>query len=156
MSTVDSLLLLVSSAVVKDIYLNYMKPNASNQQVKRMSFGVTTVLGILVFLMALDPPNLLIWLNLFSFGGLEAAFIWPVVMGLYWKYGNKYGALASMLTGVLSYILFSTYHPNPLGMHTVVVPILLSFAAFVGISLMTKTESYQFPVSVVEHEKKGV
>lgn len=156
MSTVDSLLLLVSSAVVKDIYLNYMKPDASNQQVKRMSFGVTTVLGILVFLMALDPPNLLIWLNLFSFGGLEAAFIWPVVMGLYWKYGNKYGALASMLTGVLSYILFSTYHPNPLGMHTVVVPILLSFAAFVGISLMTKTESYQFPVSVVEHEKKGV
>lgn len=114
------------------------------------------MLGILVFLMALDPPNLLIWLNLFSFGGLEAAFIWPVVMGLYWKYGNKYGALASMLTGVLSYILFSTYHPNPLGMHTVVVPILLSFAAFVGISLMTKTESYQFPVSVVEHEKKGV
>lgn len=156
MSTVDSLLLLVSSAVVKDIYLNYMKPDASHQQVKRMSFGVTTVLGILVFLMALDPPNLLIWLNLFSFGGLEAAFIWPVVMGLYWKYGNKYGALASMLTGVLSYILFSTYHPNPLGMHTVVVPILLSFAAFVGISLMTKTESYHFPVSALEHEKKGV
>src|SRR5699024_2556610 len=32
MSTVDSLLLLVSSTVIKDVYLNYIKPKASNQQ----------------------------------------------------------------------------------------------------------------------------
>ena len=65
MSTVDSLLLLVSSAVVKDVYLNYIQPKASNQRVKNLSFGVTTVLGVLVFLIALSPPDLIIWLNLF-------------------------------------------------------------------------------------------
>ena len=138
MSTVDSLLLLVSSAVVKDVYLNYIKPDASNQTVKNMSFGVTAILGVLVFLMALSPPDLIIWLNLFSFGGLEAAFIWPVVMGLYWRTGNKYGAISSMIVGVGSYILFHLYYPNPFGVHTVVLPIILSLVAFIVGSLLGK------------------
>lgn len=138
MSTVDSLLLLVSSAVVKDVYLNYIKPDASNQTVKNMSFGVTAILGGLVFLMALSPPDLIIWLNLFSFGGLEAAFIWPVVMGLYWRTGNKYGAISSMIVGVGSYILFHLYYPNPFGVHTVVLPIILSLVAFIVGSLLGK------------------
>lgn len=138
MSTVDSLLLLVSSAVVKDVYLNYIQPNATNQRVKNLSFGVTTVLGILVFLIALSPPDLIIWLNLFSFGGLEAAFIWPVVMGLYWRTGNKYGAISSMIVGVGSYMIVHLYFPNPFGIHTVVLPILLSLVAFVIGSIIGK------------------
>jgi len=138
MSTVDSLLLLVSSAVVKDVYLNYIKPDASNQRVKNLSFGVTTVLGVLVFLIALSPPDLIIWLNLFSFGGLEAAFIWPVVMGLYWRSGNKYGAIASMVVGVGSYMIIHLYFPNPFGIHTVVLPILFSLVAFVLGSMIGK------------------
>jgi sodium/pantothenate symporter len=137
MSTVDSLLLLVSSAVVKDVYINYIRPNASEGTIKKMSFGVTTVLGILVILMAISPPDLLIWLNLFSFGGLEAAFIWPVVLGLYWQRGNKFGAITSMLAGTGSYIFIHLYFPNPFGMHTVTLPIVLSFIVFIAVSLMT-------------------
>ncbi len=137
MSTVDSLLLLVSSAVVKDVYLNYIKPDASEGRVKKLSLTVTAVLGILVCLMALSPPDLIIWLNLFSFGGLEAAFIWPVVLGLYWTRGNKHGAISSMITGVVSYILFYTYYPNAFGMNTVIMPIILSFAAYMLISMLT-------------------
>ncbi|MFD2924856.1 sodium/pantothenate symporter [Halobacillus naozhouensis] len=139
MSTVDSLLLLVSSSVVKDIYINYIKPDASHQRVKSLSFGVTTVLGILVFLMALNPPDLLIWLNLFAFGGLEATFIWPVVMGLYWKTGNKYGALSSMAVGIGSYIIIDLFFTSPFGMHSVVLPVIFSFIAYVVVSLATKS-----------------
>lgn len=141
MSTVDSLLILVSSTIVKDIYINYLKPDATEKQIKKTSFLVTTIIGISVVLFALSPPDLLIWLNLFSFGGLESVFIWPVVMGLYWSKGNKYGALASMVTGMGSYILLDRLFPNPFGMHTVVLPILLSFIAFIVISLATKTNS---------------
>jgi sodium/pantothenate symporter len=137
MSTVDSLLILVSSSVVKDVYLNYIKPEATEKQIKTASFGVTTIIGILVFLMALSPPDLLIWLNLFSFGGLEAAFIWPVILGLYWKKGNKYGAIASMIVGVGSYIVIHTYFGNLFGLHTVVVPFLLSCIVYVFTSLIT-------------------
>lgn len=141
MSTVDSLLILVSSTVVKDLYLNYVEPKASHRRVKRLSMGVTTVLGVIVFLMALNPPNLIIWLNLFAFGGLEAAFIWPIVMGLYWKKGNKYGALASMIVGVGLYTIIHVFSPNIFGLHTVVFPVVFSFVAYVIVSLSTQSNA---------------
>lgn len=147
MSTVDALLLLVSSAIVKDVYLNFIKPDATEKSVKWISFGVTGVLGIIVFLLALQPPELLIFLNLFAFGGLEAAFIWPVVLGLYWKYGNKYGAIASMITGIASYIVIHFYNEaygNLLGVHTVTIPVVLSFLAFVIGSLVIKREAFAY------------
>ncbi|WP_042142242.1 sodium/pantothenate symporter [Paucisalibacillus sp. EB02] len=151
MSTVDSLLILVSSTIIKDVYINYIKPDASHTTVKRMSIGVTGVLGVIIFIMALNPPDLIIWLNLFAFGGLEAAFIWPVVLGLYWRNGNKYGAIASIIVGVGLYTL-SDLLPKllsidsttmdaffkPFGMHAVVVPVVASFFAYVLVSLLTK------------------
>ena len=147
MSTVDALLLLVSSAIVKDVYLNFIKPDAPEKTVKRMSFGVTGILGIIVFLLALQPPELLIFLNLFSFGGLEAAFIWPVVLGLYWKYGNKHGAIASMITGMVAYIAIHFYNEaygNLLGVHTVTIPVVLSLIAFVVFSLAIKRKAFEY------------
>ncbi|MGN1402304.1 MAG: sodium/pantothenate symporter [Bacillus sp. (in: firmicutes)] len=131
MSTVDSLLILVGSTIVKDIYLNFIKPDASNQRVKTISFMVTALLGAGVFLFALSPPDLIIWLNLFSFGGLEAVFVWPVVLGLYWKKGNKYGAISSMIVGMSTYILLDRFYPNAYGMHTVVLPIICALLAFI-------------------------
>ncbi|QTC43157.1 sodium/panthothenate symporter [Bacillus sp. V3] len=143
MSTVDSLLLIVSSAIVKDVYMNFINKDADEKKVKKMSLTVTSLIGIAVFLMALSPPELIIWLNLFSFGGLEAVFIWPIVLGLYWKTGNAYGALASMLSGMISYILFHSFLPNYLDMNTVVIPIMISFIVYVSVSLMTKQKRIQ-------------
>ncbi|WP_142827159.1 sodium/pantothenate symporter [Planococcus soli] len=153
MSTVDSLLLLVSSSIVKDVYLNYVKPDATIKTIKRISFGVTGMLGIIVFLLALNPPELLIFLNLFAFGGLEAAFIWPIVLGLYWKWGNKYGAIASMATGIVSYIglhFYNLENGNLFGVHTVTLPVLLSLVAFVAFSLLIGRKAYQYNVPTLK------
>ncbi|MFC4713052.1 sodium/pantothenate symporter [Planococcus dechangensis] len=158
MSTVDSLLLLVSSSIVKDVYLNYIKPDACLKTVKRMSFGVTGVLGVIVFLLALDPPELLIFLNLFAFGGLEAAFIWPIVLGLYWKWGNKYGAIASMATGIISYIALHFYNianGNLFGVHTVTIPVILSLLAFVAFSLLIERRAYDYHAVLYKNEKQA-
>ncbi|MFC4403395.1 sodium/pantothenate symporter [Gracilibacillus xinjiangensis] len=138
MSTVDSLLLLVSSTIVKDIYINYMNPEATKKKVQKISMSVTAVLGIIVFLIAVNPPDLIIWLNLFAIGGLEAAFIWPIVLGLYWEKGNRFGALASMIVGILSYILLYNFYPRPFGMHVVVTAIILSLLAYIAGSLVKR------------------
>lgn len=138
MTTVNSLLLLVSSTIVKDVYLNYLEPEASEKKVRKLSMGVTTVLGIIVIVLSLNPPDLIIWLNLFSMGGLEATFLWPIVLGLYWKKGNKYGALASIVIGITSYILFENFFPQPFGMHSVVTSLLLSLIGYVVFSLAIK------------------
>lgn len=136
MSTISSLLILVSSTVVKDVYLNFINPNASEGKIKKISFWVTTIIGIAVILFALNPPDLLVWLNLFSFGGLESVFIWPIVLGLYWRKGTKYGAISSMIVGMCSYIIFDRFYPNAFGMHTVVLPVLFSFLTYAAVSLM--------------------
>lgn len=148
MSTVDALLILVSSALVKDVYLNYIKPDAGNDLVKKVSFSVTAIIGIIVILFSLSPPDLIVWLNLFSFGGLESVFIWPVVLGLYWSRGNKYGAITSMILGMGSYILLDQLYPNPFGFHTVVFPILLSLVGFVVTSLFTQPKEGKMHVSM--------
>lgn len=153
MSTVDSLLLLVSSSIVKDVYLNYIKPDASLKTIKRISFSVTGILGVIVFLLALNPPELLIFLNLFAFGGLEAAFIWPIVLGLYWKWGNKYGAIASMATGIISYIglhFYNLENGNLFGVHTVTMPVLLSLVAFIAFSLLIGRKAYSYNAPLIK------
>lgn len=141
MSTVNALLLLVCSSIIKDVYLNYFQPKATHAKIKRLSMTITGVIGILVFIIAIKPPDLLIWLNLFAFGGLEAAFIWPVVMGLYWKKGNAYGALASIIIGVGSYILIQTFLGNLWDIHPVVIPVLLAFIGYVLFSLLTEKKT---------------
>src|SRR5690625_5493187 len=115
MSTLDSLLLLVSSSVVKDIYLNYIKPEATMNHVKKVSLSVTAVIGIVAFLMALNPPELLIYLNLFAFGGLEAAFVWPLVLGRSEEHTSASGAVASMIVGIRSDIVILLYNEVKIG-----------------------------------------
>ncbi|WP_071396112.1 sodium/pantothenate symporter [Bacillus tuaregi] len=137
MSTISSLLILVSSTIVKDIFLNFIKPDATEKQIKQTSLWVTTVIGATVILFALNPPELLAWLNLFAFGGLESVFLWPIVLGLYWGKGNKYGAISSMIIGMGSYILIDRVFPSAFGMHTVVLPVLLSLVTYVLVSLTT-------------------
>ncbi|MGJ7918984.1 sodium/pantothenate symporter [Neobacillus sp. LXY-4] len=141
MSTVDALLILVGSTIVKDVYLNYIKPDADIDHIKKVSYGVTAAVGIFVILFALNPPDLIVWLNLFSFGGLESVFIWPVIFGLYWGKGNKYGALTSMIVGMGSYILLDRLYPNAFGVHTVVLPILISLVGFVVGSYLTQQKT---------------
>ncbi|MBP1970044.1 sodium/pantothenate symporter [Virgibacillus natechei] len=155
MSTVDSLLLIVSSSVVKDVYINYIKPQATNENVKKVSMGVTGIIGTVAFLLAINPPELLIFLNLFAFGGLQAAFMWPLVLGLYWKRANKYGAIASMFTGISSYIAIHFYNESYgdlLGVHAVTIPIFLSFFIFIIFSFIFKKEAYEFPTQRIKKQ----
>src|SRR5690625_3771544 len=153
MSTVDSLLLMVSSSVVNDVYINYIKPNASIKQVKKVSLGVTAIVGIVAFLLAISPPDLLVFLNLFAIGGLEAAFMWPLIFGLYWKYANKTGALASMITGFGSYIIIHFYNEangDLFGVHTVTLPVVISLIVFIVFSLLFKEKAYYFPTKPID------
>lgn len=153
MSTVDSLLLLVSSSIVKDVYINYIKPEATSNHVKKISMGFTGLIGTIAFILAIKPPELLIYLNLFAFGGLEAAFIWPVVLGLYWKYANKFGAIASMITGIGAYIgihFYNEAYGDLFGVHTVTVPVFISLFAFVLFSLLFRQKAYEFPTQIIK------
>jgi sodium/pantothenate symporter len=142
MSTVDSQLILASAAIVKDLYLNYVNPGAvgtpeGERRIHRLSWIATAVLGIASLLVALRPPSIIVWINLFALGGLEAAFLFPLLLGLYWKRANAPGALASMFAGTLGFILMQQYWKRFLGMHCIVPTLILAGAVCLVVSLTT-------------------
>lgn len=139
MSTVDSQLLLAIGAIVNDIYTNIF--NAKIKRIPSFTFLCSLVICAIVFVMAFYPPDLMVWLNLYASAGLKATFLWPIILGLYWKRANAQGAFASVITGIATYIGFNMYWPRPLGMHTIVLPLIISLIAFVLVSYMTEKPS---------------
>ncbi|WP_429081556.1 sodium/pantothenate symporter [Aeromonas bivalvium] len=141
MSTIDSQLIQASATLVKDLWLNYLSPKQSQEKlevrVPRLSLITTLILGALLLLAALQPPEMIIWLNLLAFGGLQAVFLWPLVLGLYWPRANGQGALASMVAGLLCYGILSQWGIKLAGLHAIVPSLGLGLAAFVLISLLT-------------------
>ena len=136
MSTVDTMLLLVSAAIIKDLYIRYsLKNDASRispKKLSRMSFGCTVAAGLLVFTASFNPPELLVWINLFAFGGLEAVFLWPIILGLYWKRANAAGAVFSILIGLTVFIFLSVFKVPLGGVHAIIPTLAFSFVAFVA------------------------
>lgn len=132
MSTVDSMLILASATIIKDLIENsYIKVNIDNKGIKRISLILTGIIGIIVFVLALNPPDLLVWINLFAFGGLEAAFLWPTILGLYWKKANSSGALWSSIMGVLAYFLITIFKITPMGINPIVPTTIIALVAFI-------------------------
>lgn len=138
MSTVSSMLILTSAAIIKDIYMNYiMKGDAKEsdpvfeKKISFMSICATAVIGVIVFALSIQPPDLLTFINLFAFGGLEAAFFCPVVFGLYWKKANAMGSIMSMISGVGSFIVFYITKFAPWGLQPIVPALVVSMIAFV-------------------------
>ena len=108
MSTIDAQLIQSSAIFVKDLYLS-AKPEVANNQ-KRISWFssiITLIITALLVWAALNPPDMIIWLNLFAFGGLETAFLWVIVLGIYWDKANAYGAISSMVVGLGTYIFLT-------------------------------------------------
>lgn len=131
MSSIDSLLIQSSSTLIKDLYLA-VKPEAVDNEAKLKRFSTMTTLTFAVLLVfaALNPPDMLIWLNLLSLGGLEATFLWVIVLGLYWKNANATGAISSMLAGLTSYVIFTSFKISILSFHAIVPSLVIGLIAF--------------------------
>lgn len=111
MSTVDSMILVVSGAIVRDLYVGYLRPTMSDQRESRAGSMTSLAIGAVVLVLALNPPEYLQHLINFAIGGLESALFVPLVLGLYWKRGNALGALLAIAGGMVWYLLASQFVP---------------------------------------------
>ncbi|MCO8124034.1 hypothetical protein NHH03_19980 [Stieleria sp. TO1_6] len=109
MSSVDSFLLLVSSSMVRDIYQKHLNHNAPERTLKRLSYTVTVVIGILAVLMVINPPTYLQDLIVFASGGLGACFLVPMLLALYWPSATGGGMIAGMLGGTLMHLALTIW-----------------------------------------------
>ncbi|MDO6707866.1 sodium/pantothenate symporter [Photobacterium sp. 1_MG-2023] len=137
MSTIDSQLIQASATLLKDLYLNYLSPKAAEapeieSRLPKLSLWVTGIFSVLVFIAATNPPDMIIWLNLLAFGGMQAVFLWPLVLGLYWQKASAGGAFASMLSGLGCYMTLLLLKPDLAGVHAIVPTLLVGLISFIA------------------------
>ncbi|MEM1547265.1 MAG: sodium/pantothenate symporter [Candidatus Methanomethylicia archaeon] len=138
MSTVDSMLLVVATTAVKDMYITYVNPEASLERVKRITVIVSIIISIVVVFVAFYPPPYLEYLVMYALGGLNAVFWWPFIGGLYWKRANKYGAMASMVFGLPFYIVTDRFlRPYFLMLHAAIPTFFIVGIVYIVATLLT-------------------
>jgi len=132
-STISSLLLTGSSSLVKDIYMGMQAKKGieiSNKKVKRLSLVCTLVLGLAVFGIAITPPDVIWKINMFAFGGLETAFIWVMLLGIFWPKANASGAFCGMFGGVAAYCISMALGFKIMGLHQIIIGVSASLIFF--------------------------
>lgn len=106
MSTVDSLLILASSAVVRDLIQKIFRPALSDRRLSHYGQATTVLLGLFAIPFALAEVKVIFWFVLFAWSGLGAAFAPVVLCGLFWKRTTLPGAIAGMAGGFLTTVIW--------------------------------------------------
>ena len=109
MSSVDSFLLVASSSLVRDLYQKFIRPDADEQRLKRLSYLATALIGIAAFAASLRPPEYLQGIIVFASGGVAAAFLVPMIGVLFWSRLNAPGLIAGMMCGTLTHLALYLY-----------------------------------------------
>lgn len=105
MATVSSYLVVIASGVVRDIYQGYIRPHATQNEVRNLAYATMIVVGIVAILANIRPVDHLQKLVVFSTTNTGCAFLVPLLMLSYWRRANGIGATAAMCGGVLTVIV---------------------------------------------------
>lgn len=148
-STADSQLIVVSSAISRDIiplFTGRKQPVDDFATTQRRDRLVLIILGGLAVLLAATKSRMIFEFVLYAWSALGASFGPVVLLGLLWKRANRAGAIAGMLTGLIVTVIWRNV-PLLKGIVYELVPaFILAFAMVVIVSLLTSSSS--------EHEKE--
>jgi len=140
MSTTDRLMLTIGTYFSWDIYKKILNPGASEKDVLRVSRIAVFAAAVITLLMALNPPEMLVWLIWAGIGIMFATFSVPLLAGLYWRRATREGAIAAMGLGLVSSLVVGAityFRIAPLPVHFSFVGFILAILAMVVVSLLT-------------------
>lgn len=120
MSTIDSLLVVASSAAVRDYWQKTRHPDMPDDTLISLSRRLTLLLSLAAFgvgigIMLYDKDQGIFWTIIFGWSGIAATFCPVIVLSLFWSKLTALGAKASMVAGFLSVPLFKFAIPPILG-----------------------------------------
>lgn len=141
MSTIDGILVTTTGAVTRDIYQKIINKNATDEAVMSLSKVVTVIIGIVVICFGVFQPGSIFEINLFAFSGM-AIFVVPILFGIYWKKATAKGAVAAVIVGIISLLLF-TLNPSvkalAMGFHALFPTTIIASIVMIVVSKFTKT-----------------
>ena len=111
LSTADGLLLTIANALSHDLYYKMIDPSASTAKRVTISKILLLVVAIVAAWVTSFKPGDILFLVGAAFSLAASAFFPPLVMGVFWKRANKWGAIVGMLAGlsVCVYYMLRTY-----------------------------------------------
>lgn len=114
MSTLAALVLISSSAVIKDFYAGIIRKNTADKQLTVWMRITSAIFIFISMIIALSKPDTIVAILGISWGALGSAFLGPFIWGLFWKKANKYGAFYSCLIGLSTCLFLYTWGmPSP-------------------------------------------
>lgn len=156
MSTSDSQLLAASSSVSNDILIRFLHAHIEEKKLLLISrISLLTIALIGVFL-AWNPNSSVFGIVSFAWAGFGATFGPVMLLALFWRRSNKYGALAGMATGGVMVFIWK-YCVRPLGGNFNIYELLPAFvmAILVNVIVSLLTPAPDAEVTKVFDEVKG-
>ena len=138
MSTVDSVLILASSAVVRDVIQKTFNSPASESRLTVYGKVTTVIIGLIALVFAFGETRVLFWFVLFAWSGLGAAFTPVVLAALFWKGTTREGAIAGMVVGFLTTVIWVVaFKADVYDLYEMIPGFLAAFLAIAVVSKVT-------------------
>jgi sodium/proline symporter len=141
MSTIDSQLLVSSTAVTEDFYQAFLRPNASQTELMWVGRFSVIIIAVIALLIATDPKSTVLDLVGYAWAGFGSAFGPVIIFSLFWPRMTRNGALAGMVIGAETVVIwerFTALKVIPFSLYEMVPAFVLSCVAIVVISLLDK------------------
>ncbi|RLE57869.1 MAG: sodium:solute symporter family protein [Thermoprotei archaeon] len=154
MSTIDSMLLVSSQMVVKDIVIEGLRTRISEKAAVRLSMLISAALIAMAYLIALSPPKLIVEVVIkLTFVG-TAQVAPALILGLYWRRVTKWGAITGLLTGLIVLVSFRIMKVAPLGIPDFIWAFALNWLVTILVSYATKVTNENVE-EVVEYLRRA-
>jgi len=102
MATVSCYLLVIASGLVRDVYQRFVSPDATEHELRRLTYAVMIVVGVVAVGLNVFPVKHLQTFVVFSSGCAASSFLMPTLMMCYWRRATAAGTIAAMLAGAAS------------------------------------------------------
>ncbi len=149
MSTADSILLQVGTIASRDIYQRFVRPDAGDKQMVGVSRLLVAAVAIIGFGVALYKPPGVFAIVIFTTSVLGSAFLPAYVSAVWWRKGNSPGAVASMVGGAGTALLWKLLGlEGATAIHPMFAGVAVSTTLMVVVSLATQ-RSHPVPEHVL-------
>lgn len=138
MSTISSQLLVTSSSLTEDFYKAFLKRNASDKELVLVGRIAVLVVAIVGISLSLYPSDTILGLVGYAWAGFGSAFGPVLLLSLYWKRMTKWGALAGMVVGAVTVLVWANIDILADFMYEMIPGFFLSLLAVIVVSLLTK------------------
>lgn len=135
MSTLSCQLLVCSSALTEDIYRTFLRKNASQTELVWVGRAMVMAIALVAILIARNPEAKVLGMVSYAWAGFGAAFGPVLILSLFWSRMTRNGALAGMLVGAVTVVLWKPV--GWFGLYEIIPGFILAWLATVVVSRLS-------------------